>query len=267
MLAACMVLTLVTATAVAQPFGLVPVWGAPNEVFVIDGGGSPPAPVAPFALNPPGANVSSYDVAVSSDGTRAYVAVIGAVGGDAVQMVDLVTGLATSIGLAGFPAPVTPHAITMSADDTRVYVLGGNVVTVVDSDLASATLNTIIDRFIIPGASSAFGAIAISPDNTQLYVGMHTNPRALTIWDVSAIPAGPPVLLNTVPNPGFSTCCNIADIKFSLDGTKAYVSNGWLHVFDPATQTYTTSFVPMTTPASRPPIPQGLALAPDGAFL
>jgi hypothetical protein len=152
----------------------------------------------------------------------------------------------------------------VSPDGNRVYVKITSSILVVDSDPVSPTYNTVIDT--IPTGGST--AIAVSRDSRFLYVGRFTNPRAIGIWDVSAIPGGPAVLVNSVPNPSPHQGQNIGDIAFSLDGTKAYVATGRLHVLDTGTQAYIPgkTFLPLTG-TSTTPLPVGLDVTPDGAFV
>ncbi len=100
------------------------------------------------------------DLAVSADGSRAYVAA------GAVHVLDLATNAVITSFSPG--EGVGAGRIVLSPDGTRGYITASEIFggTVVVADLST---NTVISA---PGFGSLPGQLAISPDGARLYVGV-----------------------------------------------------------------------------------------------
>ncbi|MHC8361796.1 YVTN family beta-propeller repeat protein [Pseudomonas sp. LS2P72] len=177
-----------------------------------------------------------HGIAVSTDGTRAYVCNQGS---DTVSVIDI----ATHRVLTDITVGKSPAGVAVSPDGTRVYVCNSvsNTVSVID---------TATDQ-VLTNISVGFNAIGIafSPDGTRAYVG---NMGSTT---VSVIDTATYQVLTNIPVGNYSY-----GIAVSPDGTRAYVSNqGSTTVWVIDTATYH-----VLTTIQVGDRPHGLAFSPDG---
>ena len=218
------------------------------------------------------------NVAVSPDGSRAYVTNSGA-GSNSVLVVDTATYTPVTT-ISGFSEP---YGVAVSPDGSRAYVTnsGNNTVAVINT-----ADNTILAA--IPVGSQPLG-VAVSPDGSRVYVN--------TVTTVSVINTATNAVSATIP--GFSLSDSLAvspdgmrvyvvdrgvptmsvidtathtvtttvgvgnwsrGVAVSPDGSRAYVSNnasGSVSVIDTATNTVTTTIGGLNGP-------NGIAVSPDG---
>ena len=175
-------------------------------------------------------------VAVSPDGTRAYVCNHGS---HTVSVIDT----ATNQVLTDIRVGIAPWEVAVSPDGTRAYVCNaaGGTVSVIDT----ATHQVLTDIRVGNGPTG----IAVSPDGTRAYVsnyGSHT---------VSVIDTATDRVL-----PNIQVGINPREVAVSPDGTRAYVCN-WssrtVSVLDTATDRVLRD-IPIGN------YPYGIAVSPDG---
>jgi YVTN family beta-propeller protein len=173
-------------------------------------------------------------VAITPDGTRAYVPV-----GDEVIPIDVATnsrGTAIPVGAGAAGIAITP-------DGTRAYVAERFPSSVTPIDLATATAGTPI-----PVGSEA-SAIAITPDGTRAYVANRGDDN------VSVIDLASNAVVGTIP---VGTAPDA--VAVNPNGTRAYVAN------------YGSDNVSVIDLASNAVVgtisvgehPQAIAVTPDG---
>lgn len=190
-----------------------------------------------FGTPLPFAGDAPWGVAITPDGSTAYVAASGA---DSVVPVD------TATGTPGTPIAVgsDPRTIGIAPDGATAYVadLGSGTVTPIDT--ATNTAGTPI------AVGSGPHGIAIAPDGARVYVA------DIFSDDVSVIDTATRTVIATIP-----AGSDPYTIAITPDGATAYVTNlgsGDVIPIDTATSTAGT------------PIPvgawtYGVAIAPDGA--
>jgi YVTN family beta-propeller protein len=176
-----------------------------------------------------------YGIAVSPDGTRAYVSNADS---HTVSVIETATNLVrTTISVGSYPA-----GVAVSPDGTRAYV--GNYKSHTVSVIETAT-NIVLTT--IP--TNAPIGIAVSPDGIHAYVCNGVNRT------VSVIDTAKNRVLTTIP-----AGINTYGVAVSPDGTCAYVSN-WnsstVSVIDTA-----TNLVLATITVGHHP--SGIAVSPDG---
>jgi YVTN family beta-propeller protein/autotransporter-associated beta strand protein len=168
------------------------------------------------------AGLSPFGVAVSPDGTRAYVTNDGS---NNVSVIN--TG--TNMVVATINVGTNPLGVAVSPDGTRAYVTnGGGTVSVIDT-----ASNTVVATV---GVGNTPLAVAFSPDGTKAYV---TNSLGNS---VSVIDTASSTVVATIA--GFG---GPAGVAFSPDGTRAYVTNnanGNVSVIDTATNTVVGAPIP-----------------------
>jgi YVTN family beta-propeller protein len=189
----------------------------------------------PIEAGPP------FNIALTPDGSRAYVTVYDAAGrtGDSVVVLDTQTRAVT----ATIPTESYPYGVAVAPDGRRAYVTNhdANLVSVIDT-ASNAVINKI-------GVKPNPHGIAFSRDGARVYVANHDS-NLVTVLDtangavVAEIPVGrSPHSLATSP-----------------DGSRVYVVNydaDSVAVIDPAANT-----VVGTVPVQRKP--QSVEFAPDG---
>jgi YVTN family beta-propeller protein len=190
-----------------------------------------------------GGEGSPSDVAITPDGTRAYVT-NGS--NDTVVPVDIATNTAgTAIPVGG----ITPQGIAITPDGSRAYVTNQNSNNVSVIDLASGT---------VVGSPIAVGnfpqGIAITPSGTRAYV---TNSAADT---VSVIDLASGTVVATIAG-GIGN--GPVGIAITPDGSRAYVTNqnsDTVSVIDLASGTVVGS------PIAVGNLPFDVAVTPSGAL-
>jgi YVTN family beta-propeller protein len=245
-----------TATAQAQTRAYVTTSGSLGNtdfVSVIDTASNVVVASIPVGFSP-------FQIAITPDGTRAYVANQGST--NIVSVIDI----ATNTVAATIPGGFSPVGVAITTDGTRAYVTNdfSNTVSVIDT-----ATNTVAAT--IPVGVSPIG-VAIMPDgnndnnhkdkddkdknknkdknnnNTRAYVA-NLGSNSVSVIDtaintvVATVPVGAPF-----------------DIAITSDGTRAYVTNifsNTVSVIETATNT-----VVATIPVGVNPI--GVAITPDG---
>jgi YVTN family beta-propeller protein len=183
---------------------------------------------------------SPVSVAITPDGTRAYVA-NSALG---VSVIDTATNTVEAL----LRVPAGPFGIAISPDGSRAYVanLGAEEVSVIDT-----ATNTVDARIKLGGGPQS---VAITPDGTRAYVGNQAfgvQVIKTTTNTVEAVPDGTAIKVGAGP---FS-------IAITPDGARAYVANagdGTVSVVNTATNTVERSAIPVGGE------PTGVAITPDG---
>jgi len=211
-------------------------------------------PRAPIAL--PTADTSpGHDIAISPDGSRAYVAVSnvsGSADANAVVPVDLAAGRP----LTPIPFPAGAYAIVVSPDGATAYVTDSSGV--VPLDLATGKPGAQIP---IPGGAEA---IAIAPDGNTAYVTTSTGSVVVPI-NLATRTAQTPVQVGA----------GAEAIAITPDGRTAYVATSVLTT--PSTQgvlavskvvpidlTTNTPGAPIQLPTNAETSRHGIAITPDG---
>jgi len=214
-----------------------------NSVSVIDRANPTATPVTINVVAAPRA------IALSSDGTRAYVAGNGGVSVINLATNQLITTVATSAG-DSYGIAVTP---TVNGQH-RVYVTNSttNTVRVIDANITANTYTA--------GASVTVGSgprgIAVSPDGSRAYVTNWTS-NSVSVLDTStATPAlvGSPIAVGTNP----------VGVVVSPNGARVYVSNygsASVSVLNP------TAATPLVTTITVGAQPFGMAITPDGSIV
>jgi YVTN family beta-propeller protein len=187
----------------------------------------------PVGLRPVG-------VAVSPDGTRAYVANMG--DGTLSEVDTALPAVIGSVQVGG--SPYGPMDAVVHPDGSRIYVASFNRVAVVNA----ATL-TVTATINVPGLSND---IAIHPNGSRVYVvGSGTY---LSVIDTATDTAAAYVPLGT----------NLRSVAVHPDGTRLYVAHyaapGSVSVLDAVT------FAPITS-VPVVGVPEGMAVHPSGVRL
>lgn len=230
--------TLGSASAEAQTFAYV-VNSSSNSVSVIDTSKNTVVATVPV-------NSSPQSVAVSPDGTHAYVANVA----DSVSVIDTSTNLlAATIQL---PVGSQPTAVTISPDGTRAYVAdcGTNSVSVI----STSTNNLVATASVVPaGAAACPYGVAVVPAGTRLYV-TDIDSSALSVIDTSKNSVAATVQLPAGSFP--------VGVAITPDGGHVYVADsgsGAVSVIDTSTNSVTKN---ITDPSLS--YPYGVAITPDG---
>lgn len=182
---------------------------------------------------------SGYGVAISPDGSHAYVTKYACFYCGALLVIDTATNrLMTSIH--GFGRPV---AVAVTPDGSRAYVANnlGAAASVVDT-----TTNTVIATVSV---GSHADDVAITPDGSHAYVTSYYNH-----W-VSVIDTATNTVTATIniPNPTYG-------VAITPDGSRAYVAlnSNSVSVIDTATNKVTATIGGFSGP-------NGVAITPDGS--
>ena len=171
-------------------------------------------------------------VAVSPDGTRAYVANFV---DDTLTVLDISSTTTAKPTVLGDPIPVRdrPTDVTLSPDGSRAYIgshFGDGTITVLDTTTATPTVLGTID---VGGQPTA---VAFSPDGGRAYIANIDG----TVSVLDTTTALPTVVGDPIPVGAQAT-----GVAVSPDGTRLYVSdfnggtNGTFAVFDLTTATPT----------------------------
>ena len=201
-----------------------------NSVSVINTGTN--AVVATINLG-----ASPTGVAVSPDGTRAYVTQTG----NSVSVINTATNTVLTT-LNGFNGPA---GVAVSPNGTRAYVtnFAGTTVSVIDT-----ATNTVVGAPITVGTNP--NAVAVSPDGTRAYV---TNQNS---GSVSVINTATNTVVTTLN--GFNSPRSVA---VSPDGTRAYVTNPGVNTVS-VIDTATNTVVNLSGSGFNSPV--GVVFSPDG---
>ena len=192
-------------------------------------------------------------VALTPDGTRAYV-VHNA--DDNVSVIDTASNtVVTTIAVGDHPDGI---AIANTPNGTRAYVANDwdSTVSVIDT-VTEAVTGTIP---IGPAFSSGPRGVAITPDGTRAYVAGFDNDTVSVIDTATDVVVPPAIALPAGGEPKY--------IAITPDGSQAYVGNSehdTVSVIDTATNTVVGAPIPLgVTPQGD--FPHGIAFTPDGAL-
>jgi len=218
--------------AYAQARGYVANFGS-NSISVIDTSSNTVVSTVPVGSQPNG-------VAVTPDGTRAYVAN----GGGDVWVIST----SNNTVLAKVVVGEYPTAVAITPDGTRAYVTraNGNSVSVI------ATSSNTVTATISVG--TAPGGIAITPDGKSAYVtNVGTGSGPVSVIDTSSNTVTATVDLGNVAPVG---------VAVTPDGTRIYVLDGYGNLSVIGTSSNTV--VGTVSLAGNEISPFGLAITPDG---
>ncbi|MGH7771978.1 MAG: YncE family protein, partial [Candidatus Binatia bacterium] len=198
-----------------------------------------------------------WGVAISPDGTRAYVAVqVDFTDTDQVSVIDTATNTVVATVTVGS----NPNGVSMTPDGTRVYVTNtsSSNVSVIDT-----TTNTVV-------ATVAVGdfprGVAITPDGRRAYVaGLRVCVPGDCDGQVSVIDTQTNSVVATV---NFGFLVSPTEVAITPDGTRAYVatcaSEGCLEPRGHITVIDTASNAIVATIPLGNYWPEGIAFTPDG---
>jgi YVTN family beta-propeller protein len=188
------------------------------------------------ATVPVGQKYGSFGVAVTSDGTNAYVADRDI---NCVSVID--TG--TNTVIATIPVGKGPLGVAVNTDGTKVYVTNrdSNTISIIDTATNKVTAT-------VPVGLGPRG-VAVNPNGTKIFV---TNGESnnVSVIDTAKNTVKASVTVGSYP----------FGVAVSPDGTKVYVANNLnncVSVIDAATNTVTT-----TVPVGSSPY--GVAVTSDG---
>lgn len=212
-----------------------------NQVFVLNLTDKTMSVIGPNSTSTMVFSSTPTAVAVTPDGSRAYVALSGTSG--TVAVIDTATKQIVKTVTVG----TSPAGVAVSQDGRRVYVTnsGSGTVSVIDADPASATYNTELRRITVGSQPTG---IAVAPDGRRLYV---TRPGG-----------GSVAVVDTVTN---AVAANVSvggaprGVAITPDGRHAYVTNddGTVSVIDTA-----NNFV--VNRIAVGPSPLGVAIGREG---
>ncbi len=195
-----------------------------------------------------GVGSQPYGIAVTPDGTRAYVANCG---GDVWVINTSSNTVAAKVVVGG-----CPYGVAITPDGTRAYVTRDNGSSVWAIDTASNTVLAKVDVVATPGG------LAISPDGTRVYVasvGTLTVPAAVSVIDTASNTVAATFDVGGLP----------LAMAFTPDGTRAYVAtsvpsisvgDSEVSVIDTANNTVLTQVPVLGIGVS----PFSVAITPDG---
>lgn len=191
-----------------------------------------------------------YGVAVSPDGSRAYVvndcASASNCGNGTVSVIDT----ATKTLLPQIPVGNSASYVAVSPDGTRVYVTN-----TISPDGTVSVIDTATDSVIatVPAGQQPTG-IVVSPDGKRIYVASFGSDK------VSVIDAKKLQISNTISLPGLG---NMRGIAISPDGRRLYVADEGANGVE-AVDTLTGKVVGSISGFTAP---WGVAVSPDGSRL
>jgi YVTN family beta-propeller protein len=194
---------------------------------------------------------SPHGMAFQPTGELAYVAVSGMPGPvpNGVWIFD--TTLSPPYPNAVIPVGSFPTGVTMRPDGKRLYVANygqntGTTVSVIDTDPASLTQNTVIATITV--GTGPF-QVAVTPDNARAYV-TNTMTNNISVIDTATNTVTATIAVGTQP----------LFVAVNSAGTRAYVTNlqgNTVSIIDTATNTVVSTFDSAG--------PRGIALSPDGS--
>jgi YVTN family beta-propeller protein len=205
-----------------------------NTVSVVDA--STNAVIATVAVG-----AGPQGLAVNPSGSRVYVASFTA---GTVSVIDAGTNsVIAAISASGAVDVVVNHA------GTRLYVAYGPGVAIVD------TVTNLVVGSIPRGVLSAFGTIAISPDDTRLYAWSDGSAS------VAVIDVGTSAIVATIP---IASAFSNDGIAVDPSGAPVYQSSGSsVSEIDPTTNSIVNAVAFGTTGSGV----NGVAVTPDGAHV
>ncbi|MDT5013318.1 MAG: hypothetical protein QOH57_4935 [Mycobacterium sp.] len=182
-------------------------------------------------------------IALSADGTRAYVA-----GNNAVSVINTATN--TVVGQASTKGGQS-FGLALSPDGQRLYVSNtfNNTVSVLDTSKATPTLMATVAVGVTPGG------IAVSPDGTKVYVANFSSGTVSVISTATNAVVGKPIAVGANPY----------GVAVSPDSTRVYVGNFGSNSVSVINAAATTPSVVSTIGVGAQPF--GIALSPDGGVL
>lgn len=209
---------------------------------------APPIPVAPEPPPPGPVRIATprlAGLAVAADGRRVYLAYKY---DDVVAIFDPAVNAVT-----GFIAvPGEPQGLTLSPDGSRLFVLTGKAVAIVDTKA-----NKVIGH-VIREVGAYAGAVAANRDGRRAYVSDGNRPT-LTVIDGEARTTVTVVPLRSKPD-GFAP-----SVALAPDGRTAYVAHSdQISVFDTATNTVRAEVPTRGVPERMTPTPDGRTLYLSG---
>ena len=192
----------------------------------------------------------SSGVAVSPDGTRAYVTRYP----NTVSVIDTATNT-----LIGKPIPVglDPNGVVVTPNGARVYVANtdDNTVSVIDT-----STNTVVGQPIRVGKGPE--ALAVSPDGSRVYVGNSIDGTVNVIDTAANAVLGDAIVIDN------RRTWNTIHLAVSPDGSRLYVTHfedpdlhSYVSVVDTATNTVVADV------ATGLSLPGGMAISPNGKRL
>jgi uncharacterized protein (TIGR03437 family) len=188
-----------------------------------------------------GVGDSPIGVAITPDGTRAYVANSQS---SSVSVVDTSSNKVVATVRVG----ATPAGVAITPDGTRAYVANSNSSSV---SVIQTSSNTVVATISV--ANNPYG-LAITPDGTRAYV---------TIFGSSVITNGSVAVIDTSSNAVVATAVVglvPEGVAITPDGTRAYVTNSGgnaVSVIDTSSNAVVSKVVGLNLPA-------GVAITPDG---
>lgn len=167
-----------------------------------------------------GVGFGAGTVALSSDGGTAYVISTNIVVTD--QEVDgtlAVIDTATNTVTARIPVARSPRSLTISSDNTRVYIGSSYTVRNPDSSWSTTSTVTVIDTTTNTVTDTFDGAfVALSPDGRHLYLGTGYSPTTAETT-ISVIDTSTNAVVDT-----FAMTGSIMALVAKADGLYAYVA-------------------------------------------
>jgi DNA-binding beta-propeller fold protein YncE len=112
------------------------------------------------------------DVALSHDGSLAYVAIFDTHWGGSIDIIDTaINEITAKVGIGG-----APMQMAVSPDGTRVYIADYEHVAVLSTET-----NSIVDTLTVTAEPSC---VAVSPDSTRLYIANHEG--TITVMSIAS---------------------------------------------------------------------------------
>ena len=244
----------------------VSVLNGPIAYVAENGGGNEPTNVTPINTenNVPGAPITGvgaepFFIAITPDGTTAYVSNFsGAVPGT-ITPINLVTGFAETPITIG--ANAAPGAIAIAPDGSTAYVQDENTGAVVPVDLATNGIGTPIPTCTT--TDDRPDDIVISPDGTTAYVSCPLASNVVPI-DLSTDTAGSPIAISNGTF-GLAITPNGATLYVANFGAFAVVNGAVMQVSDGTTVTpIATATDAAGTQITVGSEPSSVAITPDG---
>ena len=235
-----------------------------GSVSVIDTATNAVIATIPFGAGFP------FQIAITPDGSRGYVAVSKAsgrgfsTGFNRIEVIDLATNeIASTINVIPQGSAGGPIGVAIAPDGTRAYVThrGDSRVIVIDTDPASAGFHTIVTSIFTGGLPVG---IDITPDGSRAYVAQRAT-ATVSVIDTNPASATFHTVLTTVPT-GLAPSTSGTSVAVTPDGTRAYVTyptDNRVAVIDTDPGSGTFHTVLATIPAGTAPL-RLVTVIPDG---